>query len=64
MRFMGTILVKDDGGQTNKLDGAFTSQTLMMVGKECDQTRNVLNLRAVLINILASLMRNFETDIP
>ena len=53
-----------NGGQTNKLAGAFTSQTLMMVGKECDQTRKVLNLRAVLINLLARMMRNFETDIP
>ena len=53
-----------NGGHTDRLDGAFTSQTLMIVEKECNQTRNVLNLRAVLTNFLASLMRNFETDIP
>lgn len=55
---------KMNGGQTDKLDGAFTPQTLMVVEKECDQTRNVLNLRAVLTNLLARLMRNFVTDIP
>lgn len=55
---------KMNGGQTDKLDGAFTPQTLMVIEKECDQTRNVLNFRAVLTNLLVRRMRNFEADIP